>query len=112
MNNPNIRYWLEWKPSIISESLKDQPTKPTKPSSVSLSSGQISNIDLEPTGPELDQIDAAMNILNSSGARILPGPVLGIPSDRLTVEVRAAIGTLSMCDLPVVLLQGQERDAS
>jgi len=61
----------------------------------------------EPTEAELNIIDTAMSLLNNCGARILPGPVLGIPSGRLTAEIRAAVATLNMGDLPLVTLAGE-----
>lgn len=61
----------------------------------------------DPIDEEQNIIDAAMSLLNNCGARILPGPVLGIPSGRLTAEIRAAVATLGMGDLPLVTLAGE-----
>jgi hypothetical protein len=48
-----------------------------------------------------------MEVMNRAGARILPEHCLGIPQGRLTGEVRAAIRTLGMEGLPVVLIPAE-----
>jgi len=101
MSRSNIRYWLEWRPSIFGESPKTELPKPTKPTLEGSKTVPM------PTEAELDAIDRAMELLNNCGARILPGPVLGIPSGRLTAEIRAAVATLGMADLPLVSLAGE-----
>ncbi|MBM3763272.1 MAG: hypothetical protein FJW36_23905 [Acidobacteria bacterium] len=101
MSRANIRYWLEWRPLILGESPKTELTKLTKPTL------EGSKTVPAPTEAELDAIDRAMELLNNRGARILPGPVLGIPEGRITPEIRAAILTLGMGDLPLVSLAGE-----
>jgi hypothetical protein len=107
MSSQGIRYWLEWKPPIIKNCPKGEPSKPSKPGFegfVGTVLGENSKIAPCPTGEEQNRIDAAMDLLNDCGARILPGPCVAVPAGRLTPEVRAAIKALRLDNLSLVLL--------
>lgn len=104
MISTEVKRWLEWKPALMSDSAKGEPTKLPKPSSVSFvgsPSGQVSKIWPEETQ---EQIDSAMDHMNAIGARILPGPVLAIPAAAYDAETRLAIKVLDMGGLDVALL--------
>ncbi len=101
--------WLNWQPKggILAERAESEATKPPKPGFVGFEGA--TSADSPEIEAETEQARRARRLLNRAGVRIMileTGANIGVWSDLVGPEIRAALRTLGNAELPVRYLDG------